>query len=446
MKETDEDLLLIDKDFSSFGKENSLPIINNCDNPGKNIKDFKLTTTIIKSEEKRKKKNSQDLSEIFIEDPENKLSYNIFILILIILFISLLFFFKNIFIWLKHNYLSDKSLFTISIFYSNANYSFLLFGIIICIKTISSGLKLLILQLITYILCFIIILIKNKINKEYNNFQREKIVFHCSDIIISFLFLGEKLMEISQEKPISKIIRIILLILNINAIIYFVLVEIINCPYEDIIIDILYSLLISITVYYSIYYIMKIKIKPKKIISMILINIFPHFLISLFFLFIFFYICYYSNKMQYFFVNKVLMKTIGFLIYIIFELNYLFRNCKERKIKFFFLYNTYSNRYLYSDTHYIKTALRVFILIIVEHFLLSRLDLSYENNYSIYKCLLIIFLDILHGFLVLFMIKFIFNLIYLNNRSLFGIDFEKPFIRYGSFVEGKEDEPLLLIE
>ena len=253
-------------------------------------------------------------------------------------------------------------------------------------------------------------------------------------------------MEISKEKSFSKIIKIILLILNINIVIYFVLVEIINCPYEGIFIDILYSLLISISIYYYIYYIMKLKIKPKKIISMILVNIISYFLITLFFLCILFYICFSSNKLEYFFVNKILMKKIGFLIYLIFELNYIFRKSKEKKIKFFFLYNTYSNRYLYSDTDYIKTVLRVFILIAVEHFLLSKLDISYENNYNIFKCLFIIFLDILHGFLVLFMIKYIFNMIHLNNKSLLDIDFEEPFIRYGSFVEGKEDEPLLLIE
>ena len=445
MKETDEDLF-IGKDSYSFGKENSLPIIDNNNDPKGNNNDFKLTTTIIKSEEKRKQKKSQDLSEILTKDIQNKLLYNIITLVLIILFISLLFFFKNIFIWLKRNYLSDKSLFTFNIFYENADYSFLLFGIIICIKTISSGLKLLILQSITYILCFIVIRIKNKINKEYNNFQKEKVIFHCSDIIISFLYLGEKLMEINLEKSISKIIKIILIILNINIIIYFVLVEIVNCPFDGIIIDILYSLLISITVYYSIYYIMKFKIKPKKIISMILINIFAYFLITLFFLFIFLHICYSSDKMDYFFVNKILMKKIGFLLYLIFELNYLFRKSKEKKIKFFFLYNTYSNRYLYSETNYIQTALRVLITIIIEHFLLSKLDISYKNTYNAFKCLLIIFLDILHGFLVLFMIKYIFNFIYLNNKSLLDIDFEKPFIRYGSFSEGKEYDPLLFIE
>ena len=191
---------------------------------------------------------------------------------------------------------------------------------------------------------------------------------------------------------------------------------------------------------------MKIFIKPKKIISIILSNIFSSVFINLFCILILFYICQIKNKIEYFFADKILMKSIGFLLYEIFELYYLFGKNEIRNFKFFYLYNIYSNRYIYSNTNYLKTILRLIISVIIEHYLLSKLDITYINTYSIIKCALIVLLDILHGFLVLFMIKFIFNLINLNNKILLEIDINRPFMRYGSFTEGKEKDPLLLIE
>ena len=435
MKENEENLKLLNDTFDSFGEQNYLS--------NKNIN--KLTSSIIKSEEK-KKKLSQDLTETFIQNNDNNLFYNILILLLIILIISSSFFFKNLLIFLKKNYLSNQHSFIFNIFYSNADFSFLLFIILTCTKTISTGMKLLMLQSIAYILCFITILIKNKINKSFNNFKIDKVIFHCSDIFISFLFLGEKLQQISEENSFNIFIYIILLIFNINILIYFVLVEIINCPYDEIIIDIVYGIIISVVVFYSIFYIMKIKIKPKKIISLILSNIISSVFINIFFIFILFYICLIKNKLEYFFANKILMKSIGFLIYEIFELYYFFGNNEKRKFRFFYLYNIYSNRYIYSGTSYTKTFLRVIISVVIEHYLLSKLDFTYKNGISTINSFLILFFDIIHGFLVLFLIKFIFNIINLNNKILLEVDINKPFMRYGSFMDGKKGDPLFFIE
>ena len=449
MKESDNDLS-IDNKNDSFGTLSDLSnknINKNTVNNNKNENDIKLTSTIIKSEEKRRKKS--DFSENYIENNENQISNNITILIFIIFIISLGFVFKNKLISFKKRFLSNSLSFTFNIFYSNPKYTFLLFIILICCKTFSTGLKLLLLQLIAYILCFITLLIKKKINNSYNTFQKDKVTFYCVDIIISFLYLGEKLLQITEENSFSKMIKIIVLIFNINIIIYFVLVEIINCQYDEVIIDILYALIISIIVFYSIFYIMKIKIKPKKIISIILSNIILSSIISLSFLFSFFYLCLMTNKLEYFFVRKIIMKFIGFLIYIIYELYYFFRNYEDKKIKYFYLFNIYSNRYLYSNTNNIKTLLRVFISVIIEYFLMSRMDISYKNNFNVFQCYCIILLDIIHGFLALFIVKYIFNLMNLNNKILLNIDFKKPFIRYGSFTESKdneENEPLFFIE
>ena len=434
MKDSDKDLIN-DNYFDSSRKSNNL---DNNDN-----ENIKLTSTIIKSEEEKRKK-SQEIYQF--ETIEKRIYKNISILILIILIILLCLFFRNKLKSIKKNYLSNSSLFAFNIFYSNKKYSFLLFIILICTKTLSTGLKLLILQSIVYMLCFITFLIKNKLNNLPNTFQKDKVMFYFVEIIISFLYLGEKLLQIIEENSFHKIMKFILLTFNINLIIYFVLVEIINCPYNEIIIDILYALIISITVFYSIYYIMKIKIKPKKIISIILSNIIFSFILSLVFLIIFFYLCLISNKLEYFFVRKILMKFIGFLLYIIYELYFLFRNFEERKFKFFYLYNIYSNRYLYSDTDNIKTFLRVSIAIVLEYSLMSRMDISYKKSFNIYQCIFIIFLDIFHCFLTLFIVKYLFNIIYLNNKILFDIDFTKPFIRYGSFAESKENDPLFFIE
>ena len=45
----------------------------------------------------------------------------------------------------------------------------------------------------TYLLSIIIIIAKNKLSKKENIFEINLVIFHCNDIIISFLFLGEKL-------------------------------------------------------------------------------------------------------------------------------------------------------------------------------------------------------------------------------------------------------------
>jgi len=303
------------------------------------------------------------------------------------------------------------------------------------------------LQLITYILTFIIIILKNKKYHLANIFQNDKVVFHCSDIIISFLYLSEKIKKINLFNQNNKLFKIILIIFNINIMIYFVLVEIINCKYERIIIDVLYGLIISIFVYFFIFYIMKCKIRPKRIISIIVGNIILSSIISIFLIFIFFIICFHINKTEYFFVNKVLTKYIGFLFFIIFEIYYIFRDKEDKKFQFYYLYNIYSNKYLYSETNNQKKIIRVILSVLIEHFLLSKLDITFKNNISIAKCLFIIILDIFHGFLILFLIKIIFKLIDLNNKSLFGIDINNSFMRYGSFAEGdEEDDPLFFIE
>lgn len=214
MKENEDYLNLLNNSFDSFCEQNHF-LNNDINHNALNNKDeinnnnIKLTSKIIELEEKRKKQ-SQDLTEIFNQNNENNLIYNILILILIILIISSCFFFRKKLVFIKKNYLSNRNSFIFNIFYSNANFSFLLFIILICIKTISTGMKLLILQSLVYLLCFITIIIKNIINKSFNNFEIDKVIFHCGEIFISFLFLGEKLMQISEENSFNKFIKIVI--------------------------------------------------------------------------------------------------------------------------------------------------------------------------------------------------------------------------------------------
>ena len=428
----------------SFSKNNNNININN--NEKDTISYSKLTSAVIK-EEAHKRKLSSDINSEFEETYNNYIFNNILKLVIMILFICIFFFFKKNLIDLKIKYLSDKSLFKFNIFYSDANNSFLLFVIMISCRTISSGLKLMLLQIITYILTFILILLKNRKYHLANIFQNDIVVFHCSDIIISFLYLGEKIKKINLFNQKYKFFKIILIIFNINIMIYFVLVEIINCQYERIIIDVLYGLIISIFVYFFIFYILKFKIRPKRIISIMVNNIIISTIISISFIIIFFIMCFHINKAEYFFVNKVLTKYIGFLFFIIFEIYYIFRDKEDKKFQFYYLYNIYSNKYLYSETNQEKIIIRVILSILIEHFLLSKLDITFKNNISNIKCIFIIILDISHGFLILFLIKIIFKLIDLNNKSLFEIDINNTFMRYGSFAEGEEeDDPLFFIE
>ena len=139
---------------------------------------------------------------------------------------------------------------------------------------------------------------------------------------------------------------------------------------------------------------------------------------------------------------------IGFIIYLIFELYFLFKNKKEKKFKYFNTYNIYSNEFLYSHTNTLKTTIRIIVSVSLEHFLLYRLDLNYKYNMELYKCLLIIFMDILHGFLVLFMIKYIFIFLSLNNKDILDINNNNnPLIRYGSLSSNNIDGiPPLIFE
>lgn len=407
------------------------------------IKNIKLTKEIIKLEKKRKMKSNELPPS---NQNANLISDNIFILIIIILIMLSIFFFKKKLISFKRNYLSDKSLFKFNIFYSNSKYCFLLFIILLCIKKLSTGLELLFLQTIVYLLCFITILIKNKLNNLTNNFQKDKIVFHCSDIIISFLFLGKIIKNLDPETFAAKLIIFILIMLNLNIMIYFILVEIINCSYEDIIIYIIYGLIISISVFYFIYYIIKIKIKPKRILSIIISNIINNLIMGFFFLILFFSICSIKNKLEYFYVTKILMKLIGVFLYIIFEIYFLFRTHENEKFQYFYLYNFYSNIYLYSKTSNIKKLARVLISVSIEYFITSKLDISYKNNFGTFKNTIIILMDIFHGFLILYIIKYFYKILNLNNCDLLNIDYNSRFLRFGSFSDGKENNPLLFIE
>ena len=149
-----------------------------------------LNSQVIKSEEKKRKPAALYLS---LKNEKLIKPKNIGILFIIILIICSVFFFKQKLIELKHNYLSDKSLFPLNIFYSEPKNNFLMFIILICCFTISSGFKLLILQFLTYLLSIIIIMAKNKLSEKENIFEINLVIFHCNDIIISFLFLREKL-------------------------------------------------------------------------------------------------------------------------------------------------------------------------------------------------------------------------------------------------------------
>ena len=72
-------------------------------------------------------------------------------------------------------------------------------------------------------------------------------------------------------------------------------------------------------------------------------------------------------------------------------------------------------------------------MLLLEYFLLSELDFSYELNMGIFKCILIIVLDIFHGFIVVFIIKYIFNKMNLNNTDLLEFKDNSSMMRYGSF-------------
>ena len=241
------------------------PLLNNDDSESKESskKNILLNTATIKKEErKRHTLDNSDLS--FGNNTNKKLSENMFKLILLILTISSLFFLKQKLIYIKQNYLWDKTLFPLNIFYAEPKYNFLLFIILICCFTISSGFKLLLLQLISFLLTLIIIISKNKITNNQNIFEKNLVLLHCGEIIISFLYLGEKLIQIQEDNSIHISIIMIVFFLNCNVIIYFILVEIINCQYDDIIIEITWALLINISLYYFIFYILKKIILPRK--------------------------------------------------------------------------------------------------------------------------------------------------------------------------------------
>ena len=399
-----------------------------------------LNSKIIKKEVKRQER---EISKFSTNEEDKIFTDNIYKLILIIIFISSFFFFKQKLINLKRHYLSDKTLFYYNIFYSEPKNNFLIFIILICCFTISSGFKLLLLQMASYILCLLIIIIKNKIINVKNIFDKNLVIFHCCDIIICFLYLGEKLIQIYKDNNYHILIHIIILFFNYNAMIYFILVEIINCKYDDIIIEIFWGLLIIISFYFSMFYIMKLKIWPKKIISFLIRNIFLTFIICIIILVFSFSIILYNNILEYFFANKLLMKFIGILAYLIFELYFIFKDKEDQKLKYFNLYNIYSNGYLYSKTTKLKKILRVSIILLFEHFLIYRLDISYKTNMPILTCVLIISLDIFHGFIVMFIMKYLFNLINLNNTDLLDIDTSNPFMRYGSISDNRGEVPLI---
>ena len=386
---------------------------------------------LIKKGNKASKKNILNFSS---SEEDNYLKNNLNKLLIIIVIIIPIFIFNQKLIYLKHNYLSDNSLLPLNIFYSEPKINSILFIILICRFTVSSGFKLLILQCLSYIITLIIIISKNKIFKQENIFEKNLVVFHCSDIIITFLYLGEKLIQICENYSFHISILIIILFFNYNLILYFVLVEIINCKYDDIIIDILLAFLFIMILYYTIFYIMKLKIWPKKIISFLLRYIFKTFFIFLFLLVFLFMIAFYYDYLEYFFANKIMMKIIGFLFYLIFELYFLFRDKSDKKYKYFNLYNLYSNEYLYSKTSKIKLFIRVIIILLLEYFLFYKLDIAYKLNMEINNSISIIILDILHFFTIMFIMKYIFYLICLNNAKLFEINDTNNFLSFDFYT------------
>ena len=386
---------------------------------------------LIKKGNKTSKKNILNFSS---SEEDNYLKNNLNKLLIIIVIIIPIFIFNQKLIYLKHNYLSDNSLLPLNIFYSEPKINSILFIILICRFTVSSGFKLLILQCLSYIITLVIIISKNKIFKQENIFEKNLVVFHCSDIIITFLYLGEKLIQICENYSFHISILIIILFFNYNLILYFVLVEIINCKYDDIIIDILLAFLFIMILYYTIFYIMKLKIWPKKIISFLLRYIFKTFFICLFLLVFLFMIAFYYDYLEYFFANKIMMKIIGFLCYLIFELYFLFRDKSDKKYKYFNLYNLYSNEYLYSKTSKIKLFIRVIIILLLEYFLFYKLDIAYKLNMEINNSISIIMLDILHFFTIMFIMKYIFYLICLNNAKLFEINDTNNFLSFDFYT------------
>ena len=386
---------------------------------------------LIKKGNKASKKNILNFSS---SEEDNYLKNNLNKLLIIIVIIIPIFIFNQKLIYLKHNYLSDNSLLPLNIFYSEPKINSILFIILICRFTVSSGFKLLILQCLSYIITLVIIISKNKIFKQENIFEKNLVVFHCSDIIITFLYLGEKLIQICENYSFHISILIIILFFNYNLILYFVLVEILNCKYDDIIIDILLAFLFIMILYYTIFYIMKLKIWPKKIISFLLRYIFKTFFICLFLLVFLFMIAFYYDYLEYFFANKIMMKIIGFLFYLIFELYFLFRDKSDKKYKYFNLYNLYSNEYLYSKTSKIKLFIRVIIILLLEYFLFYKLDIAYKLNMEINNSISIIILDILHFFTIMFIMKYIFYLICLNNAKLFEINDTNNFLSFDFYT------------
>ena len=386
---------------------------------------------LIKKGNKASKKNILNFSS---SEEDNYLKNNLNKLLIIIVIIIPIFIFNQKLIYLKHNYLSDNSLLPLNIFYSEPKINSILFTILICRFTVSSGFKLLILQCLSYIITLVIIISKNKIFKQENIFEKNLVVFHCSDIIITFLYLGEKLIQICENYSFHISILIIILFFNYNLILYFVLVEILNCKYDDIIIDILLAFLFIMILYYTIFYIMKLKIWPKKIISFLLRYIFKTFFICLFLLVFLFMIAFYYDYLDYFFANKIMMKIIGFLFYLIFELYFLFRDKSDKKYKYFNLYNLYSNEYLYSKTSKIKLFIRVIIILLLEYFLLYKLDIAYKLNMEINNSISIIMLDILHFFTIMFIMKYIFYLVCLNNAKLFEINDTNNFLSFDFYT------------
>lgn len=386
---------------------------------------------LIKKGNKASKKNILNFSS---SEEDNYLKNNLNKLLIIIVIIIPIFIFNQKLIYLKHNYLSDNSLLPLNIFYSEPKINSILFIILICRFTVSSGFKLLILQCLSYIITLVIIISKNKIFKQENIFEKNLVVFHCSDIIITFLYLGEKLIQICENYSFHISILIIILFFNYNLILYFVLVEILNCKYDDIIIDILLAFLFIMILYYTIFYIMKLKIWPKKIISFLLRYIFKTFFIFLFLLVFLFMIAFYYDYLEYFFANKIMMKIIGFLCYLIFELYFLFRDKSDKKYKYFNLYNLYSNEYLYSKTSKIKLFIRVIIILLLEYFLLYKLDIAYKLNMEINNSISIIILDILHFFTIMFIMKYIFYLVCLNNAKLFEINDTNNFLSFDFYT------------
>jgi len=386
---------------------------------------------LIKKGNKASKKNILNFSS---SEEDNYLKNNLNKLLIIIVIIIPIFIFNQKLIYLKHNYLSDNSLLPLNIFYSEPKINSILFIILICRFTVSSGFKLLILQCLSYIITLVIIISKNKIFKQENIFEKNLVVFHCSDIIITFLYLGEKLIQICENYSFHISILIIILFFNYNLILYFVLVEILNCKYDDIIIDILLAFLFIMILYYTIFYIMKLKIWPKKIISFLLRYIFKTFFIFLFLLVFLFMIAFYYDYLEYFFANKIMMKIIGFLFYLIFELYFLFRDKSDKKYKYFNLYNLYSNEYLYSKTSKIKLFIRVIIILLLEYFLFYKLDIAYKLNMEINNSISIIMLDIFHYFIIMFIMKYIFYLICLNNAKLFEINDTNNFLSFDFYT------------